>query len=239
MNIRGSLNLGNKISRRSRQYQFAQSLRRCGSSRLKEPVTDGVAQRGGVMSILSFCSAVVSRIRRHTRTRCGSVAVWCTVVHMGGWTSVVGCRAVMLLGPCLPSFSLIHNLSAFVLLSVVSFHPLSFVSLLPPSQIVPLALAALYLSLSLSLSPFPFSSSRRTRGPRVSRQALWWLLRWLLASLESSQESVPPRGSRNSLGNRFTSFFASLHPSFSLLPPFSRCAAQRCQPALCPLRFVP
>lgn len=147
------------------------------------------------MSILSFCSAVVSRIRRHTRTRCGSVAVWCTVVHMGGWTSVVGCRAVMLLGPRLPSFSLFLSFTAISLLS--SFSPSSRFIRCPSSSSYHLATSFLSLSLLciflfLSLSPFPFSSSRRTRGPRVSRQALWWLLRWLLASLESSQESVPP-----------------------------------------------
>lgn len=83
----------------------------------------------------------------------------------------------------------------FVSLFIVAVpHPSSSSVCLPQSTIA-------YHQPAVSLLP----RSRLTRGPRVSRRASWWLHRWLLASLEGSQESVPPRGSRNSLGNRFTS----------------------------------
>lgn len=49
---------------------------------------------------------------------------------MGGWTSVVGCRAVMLLGPRLPSSSRPLSFSH----SPLCFRPLSFVFFLPPSH---------------------------------------------------------------------------------------------------------
>lgn len=135
---------------------------------------------------------------------------------------------MMLFGPCSSvvsslSLSSLHSLSFFPP-HVVSFCPVSssFVLLLLLRLGTLLALActirlsaAFLSSLSLSFSLHSRLEDLLTRGPRVSRRALWWLLRWLLASLESSRECAP-RGSRNSLGNRFTSFPASLYP-FSFL----------------------
>lgn len=118
------------------------------------------------------------------------------------------------------------HLSFFISRRLIPFRAAVLRSLLTTSHVV-VSLAPSYLfmnarthslfpSICLLLSLYRLGGSL-TRGLRVSRRALWWLLRWLLASLESSQESVPPRGSRNSLGNRFTSFFASLHLSSSYL----------------------
>lgn len=100
---------------------------------------------------------------------------------------------------------------------------------------------SLFPSICLLLSLYRLGGSL-TRGLRVSRRALWWLLRWLLASLESSQESVPPEGQGTPSGTGSPPslpLFASLLLRFSLslsssFPPLSLLAAV--QPALCPLR---
>lgn len=106
----------------------------------------------------------------------------------------------------------------------------------------PLLALAFLLPPTFRLSLFLVSEDLLTRGPRVSRRALWWLLRWLLASLESSRESVPPEGQGTPSGTGsppspplllLLLLFLSLSPF-----PFPHCAAH-CQPALCPLRFVP
>lgn len=88
------------------------------------------------------------------------------------------------------------NLSVFMypsLSSVISFRPVlpSFVFLLTLRR---LSRSTFCLPLAFSLFLSLVAEDLLTRGLRVSRRALWWLLRWLLASLESSQESVlPPR----------------------------------------------
>lgn len=124
--------------------------------------------------------------------------VWCTVVHMGGWTngrtSVVGCCAVMLLGPRLSDVLSLSLLSLlFATISPFSVCPsLSLaVSLCPvlPSYCVPLltiryghfSRSRLYFPPSTLHSPFSLpsvsfslplsSSSRRTcllEGPELA-----------------------------------------------------------------------
>lgn len=99
---------------------------------------------------------------------------------------------------------------------------------------------SLFPSICLLLSLYRLGGSL-TRGLRVSRRALWWLLRWLLASLESSQESVPPEGQGTPSGTgsppSLPLFTSLLLPSRSLfLPPFLPSHLAAVQPALCPLR---
>jgi len=123
-----------------------------------------------------------------------------------GRTSVVGCCAVML-GPrssvvlslflssllfvtVSPFSSILLYLSSSLFRPVAVFHPL-----LTSRYVALLALACIFRLLpAFHLSLFLVSEDLLTQGPRVSRRALWWLLRWLLASFESSRESVPPEG---------------------------------------------
>lgn len=135
---------------------------------------------------------------------------------------LLGPRSSVVLSLSLPS--LFRSLQSALVYPSSSALVVSF-CLVMPSFVLSLLLEIRYFSRSRlylppssrcpSLSLFLVSEDLLTRGPRVSRRALWWLLRWLLASLESSRECAP-RGSRNSLGNRFTSFPTSLH-SFSFL----------------------
>lgn len=112
-------------------------------------------------------------------------------------TSVVGYTARWC---CLVRLSFSFTISSVSFHTVAVSHPSSFSVCLPQPEKHP----------ARSLPPSR-SSRSLLEGLRVSRRASWWLHRWLLASLEGSQESVPPypppcpRGSRNSLGNRFTS----------------------------------
>lgn len=131
------------------------------------------ATRRGCIYSLSVCSSGGSLL---IPTRCGSAAVWCTVVHMGGWTngrtSVVGCCLVH----AHPSFSprlfllscllqpLHSHLSFFHLSLIISFRPvlLSFVLFLLDTSlkyITFLALARIF-RLPPVLHLFLFSSSR-------------------------------------------------------------------------------
>lgn len=111
---------------------------------------------------------------------------------MGGWTDVGsgmprGDAAWSTLTSC--SFSLPLSRVAVPLLSRSCFFTSRHLAL--AYSTVLRFLLALVLSLSLSLR---LGGLARSRAGGVSRRALWWLLRWLLASLESSQESVPPEG---------------------------------------------
>lgn len=190
------------------------------------------------------------------------------MVHTGiGWTDI---GSGMLPGPRSSSFSLslpisisftrsLHSLARFHLSFFISrrlipFRAAVLRSLLTTSHVV-VSLAPSYLfmnarthslfpSICLLLSLYRLGGSL-TRGLRVSRRALWWLLRWLLASLESSQESVPPEGQGTPSGTGSPPslpLFTSLLPTFSLslsssFPPLSpRRRATRPMP---PPVFVP
>lgn len=142
------------------------------------------------------------------------------------------------------------HLSFFISRRLIPFRAAVLRSLLTTSHVV-VALALSYLfmnarihslfpSICLLLSLYRLGGSL-TRGLRVSRRALWWLLRWLLASLESSQESVPPEGQGTPSGTgsppSLPLFTSLLLPSRSLfLPPFLPSHLAAVQPALCPLR---
>lgn len=83
-----------------------------------------------------------------------------------------------------------------------------------------LILSALHPSFSVSFSLFLVSEDLLTRGPRVSRRALWWLLRWLLRwSLESSRESVPPEGQGTPSGTGSPPSLPLFTPPLSTSPP--------------------
>lgn len=147
--------------------------------------------------------------------------------HMGGWTDI---------GSGMPRGDAAWSTFTIVFsLSPVHCNLTAFVCY--PSRLL---LARSFFSLSLSPSLFLFSSSWRTRGPRVSRRALWWLLRWLLASLESSQESVSPPPRVKELPREQVHLLLCLSSPLllSLSSFLSLSRATLHQPALCPLRFV-
>lgn len=136
------------------------------------------------------------------------------------------------------------RLSSFICRPLIPFRAAVLRPLLTTSHVaVALALPCSPVNARAHSLFLVVSEDSLTRGLRVSRRALWWLLRWLLASLESSQESVPPEGQGTPSGTgsppslplftsllppRPFSLFLSLFLSFSPLTPS--------QPALCPLR---
>lgn len=180
---------------------------------------------------LSALLAAFSWIRRRTRR----VVAQQYGIPWSTWadrrTSVVGCCTVMLFGP---RSSVVLSLSLpSPLFATVSPFPsilLSFSRCLIPSRFAVLrpllttrysSCSRLYYSPSSCSSPSLHSrlEDLLTRGPRVSRRALWWLLRWLLASLESSRESVPPEGQGTPSGTGSPPFPPLSTPSLSSPPP--------------------
>lgn len=118
--------------------------------------------------------------------------------------------------------SLHSRLSLFISRRLIPSRCAVFRPLITTRYIIFLALAYTFRLppvLRLSLSLFLVSEDLLTRGPRVSRRALWWLLRWLLASLESSRESVPPEGQGTPSGTGSPPSLPLSTPSLSTPPP--------------------